>query len=320
MSLVSLAKNPIPSGAVVDFIESYDGTRLRVARWDATRAPLNGTVLVVPGRSEFIEKYFEVVADLRRRGFAVVVADLRGQGGSDRLLGDRAKGHVRSFKEYDRDLDVVVREVLAQHCPRPYIALGHSLGGHILLRAGSNAASPFERMVLTAPMIKIADAQLKGLSAGVSRLLSEAATLFGCGRLYVPGGGAPDRASETFEGNPLTSDHERYMRARAVLAEAPELDIGDPTVGWLRAAFRSMAHLQSPDTPATMRVPMLFVVAGADKIVSATAVEDFAVRTKLGTRVLLSSSRHEILQENDEIRSRFWAAFDAYLTSATAAA
>lgn len=320
MSLVSLAKNPVPSGAVVALVESYDGTKLRVARWEATRAPLCGTVVLVPGRSEFIEKYFEVVADLRRRGFAVVVADLRGQGGSDRALRDPHKGHVWSFKEYDRDLDVVMREVVAQYCPRPYIGLGHSLGGHILLRAGSKAASPFERMVLSAPMIQINNAQLNGVSPGLARVMSEVATLFGGGRLYVPGGKPPDRTVDDFKGNPLTSDHERYMRARAVLAEAPDLDIGSPTIGWLRAAFRSMAHLQAPDTPGTMRVPMLFFVAGEDQIVSATAIEDFAVRTKLGTTVLLASSRHEILQETDEIRSRFWAAFDAYLTSAAAAA
>jgi lysophospholipase len=110
------------------------------------------------------------------------------------------------------------------------------------------------------------------------------------------------------------------MRTRAVVDAEPALGIGAPTIGWLRAAFRAMSHLQAPDTPATMRVPILFVVAGEDTVVSATAVEDFAVRTKLGTRVLIASSRHEILQENDEIRSRFWAAFDAYLTSAAAAA
>ena len=33
-----------------------------------------------------IEKYFEVVGELRRRGFAVAVLDWRGQGGSSRLL------------------------------------------------------------------------------------------------------------------------------------------------------------------------------------------------------------------------------------------
>lgn len=319
MSLVSLAKNPVPSGAIVDFIKSYDGTVLRVARWEATRAPLRGTVLVVPGRSEFIEKYFEVIADLRRRGYAVVIADLRGQGGSARALSDPSKGHVWSFKEYDRDLDVVVRDVLSQ-CPRPYIGLGHSLGGHILLRAGHKSPSPFERMVLSAPMIRISDAQLNGLSATSAWWLSEAATFLGMGKLFVPGGGSPPPEADQFEGNPLTSDHERYMRTRAIVDAEPALGIGAPTIGWLRAAFRAMSHLQAPDTPGSMRVPMLFVVAGEDSVVSATAVEDFSVRTKLGTRVLIASSRHEILQENDEIRSRFWAAFDAYLTSVAAAA
>ena len=73
MPLVSLAKNPVPSGATAGYLTSFDGTKLRVARWDATRAPMRGTVVIVPGRTEFIEKYFEVVADLRRRGYAVVV-------------------------------------------------------------------------------------------------------------------------------------------------------------------------------------------------------------------------------------------------------
>jgi lysophospholipase len=175
-------------------------------------------------------------------------------------------------------------------------------------------------MVLSAPMIQIADAQLNGLSPGVAWVASEVATLLGLGRLFVPGGGPPPPEASQFEGNPLTSDRERYMRTRAVLEEEPALAIGDPTIGWLRAAFRSMAHLQAPDTPGTMRVPMMFVVAGEDQVVSATAVEDFALRTKLGTRVLMASSRHEILQETDEIRSRFWAAFDAYLSAAAAAA
>ena len=227
---------------------------------------------------------------------------------------------MRSFKDYDRDLEIVVREVVAVNCPRPYIALGHSLGGHILLRAGAKDPSPFERMVLSAPMIRLADERLHGLSQGMTRVLSEVCTLCGAGRAFVPGGGPPPPEAEPFQGNVLTSDLERYMRTRAVLEEAPHLGLGDPTIAWLRAALRSMAYLQSPDTPGSMRVPMLFVVAGEDKIVSATAVEDFAVRTKLGTRVLLASSRHEILQENDDIRARFWAAFDAYMTSAAEAA
>jgi lysophospholipase len=53
--------------------------------------------------------------------------------------------------------------------------------------------------------------------------------------------------------------------------------------------------------------------AGMDRVVSTQAIEEFALRLKVGTHVLLPQARHEILQETDELRQRFWAAFDAYL-------
>ena len=67
MDLVALAKNPVPSGAITGTFKSRDGLRLRFARWEPTRGPKRGTVCLFQGRSESIEKYFEVVADLRRR-------------------------------------------------------------------------------------------------------------------------------------------------------------------------------------------------------------------------------------------------------------
>src|ERR1700741_4469764 len=99
MKLISLAKNPIPSGAVVGTLHAIDGVKLRVARWEATRGPRRGTVCLFGGRGEFIEKYFEVIADVRRRGFAVATMDWRGQGGSTRALSHPYKGHVRSVAE-----------------------------------------------------------------------------------------------------------------------------------------------------------------------------------------------------------------------------
>src|SRR5256885_16359906 len=80
MELVALAKNPAPSGATTGMFKSPRGVQLRFARWEPTRPPRRGTVCVFQGRGEFIEKYFEVVADLRRRGLAVATMDLRGEG------------------------------------------------------------------------------------------------------------------------------------------------------------------------------------------------------------------------------------------------
>src|SRR5215470_8369141 len=155
MELVALAKNPAPSGATTGIFKSSGGMKLRFARWEPTRPPKRGTVCVFQGRGEFIEKYFEVIADLRRRGFAVAAMDWRGQGGSDRLLNNPRKGHVRSFRDFDRDLAAFMKAIVLPDCPPPYVALAHSMGGHILLRNAVLPSSWFSRMVLSAPMIAI---------------------------------------------------------------------------------------------------------------------------------------------------------------------
>ena len=74
-----------------------------------------------------------------------------------------------------------------------------------------------------------------------------------------------------------------------------------------------MAMLNAPAYADRVRVPLMIAIAGRDVIVVARATEDFAARVKLCTSIMLPLARHEILQESDDIRSRFWAAFDAYL-------
>jgi lysophospholipase len=318
MDLVALAKNPVPSGATTGFFKGHDGIRLRFARWDATRGPRRGTVCLFHGRGEFIEKYFEMVADLRRRGFTVATMDWRGQGGSDRLLSNPRKGHVHSFADFDRDLAQFMKEVALPDCQPPFIALAHSMGGHILLR-NATAGSWFSRMVLSAPMISISPKQM-GFPAPIPRLYSEVMCALALGRLYAPGGNDDALEMEPFEGNPLTSDRERYARNSAIVQAAPRLGLGSPTIAWLRAALRSVAGLTAPDYPTRVQVPLLLFAAGADSFVSTTHIEEFGVRLKVGTHVLLPQARHEILQETDEVRQRFWAAFDAYLGVDSAAA
>lgn len=319
MQLVALAKNPVPSGAVVGSFSAFDGLALRYACWEATRGPYRGTVCVFPGRGEYIEKYFEVVADLRRRGYAVAAMDWRGQGGSARMLANPRKGYVRTFADYDRDLASFMEQVVLPTCPGPYIALAHSMGGNILLRNAVDPASHFERMVLSAPMIAFADARV-GYPQGPVRVIMRIATLLGAGRLYIPGGTDNPMELGPFEGNPITSDPERYNRNRLVLEAAPELALGSPTNSWVNAAYRSIGQLTQPDYPARVRVPLLVFAAGMDTVVSTTAIEEFCLRLKVGQHLLLPEARHEILQERDEIRHRFWTAFDAYLGLDVAAA
>ncbi|MCB1527289.1 MAG: alpha/beta hydrolase [Hyphomicrobiaceae bacterium] len=319
MDLTSLARNPVPSGAVVGACAGYDGAPLRYARWEPTRAPRRGTVCLFQGRAEFIEKYFETIADLRRRGFAVATFDWRGQGRSFRALPDRRKSHIEDFAEYDKDLVRFMRDVVLPDCPPPYIALAHSMGGNILLRAAAQRGSWFSHMVMSAPMVQIADAKL-GMPQGLALRLSEMASMSGMSRTFVPGGASQPAELGDFSGNQLTSDPERFARTKAVLEAAPDLALGAPTVGWLKSAMRSCARLTAPDFASTVEVPVLMLAAGEDTIVSTRAIEELGVKLKLGSHLLLPGSLHEILQETDAIRQRFWAAFDAYLEGAVAAA
>lgn len=312
MNLVALARNPVPSGAVVGTFKSNDGLDLRFARWGATRSPRRGTVVILTGRGEVIEKYFEVIADLRRRGYAVAIHDWRGQGGSARMLADPMKGYVRSFADYDADLTRFMRDVVLPDCPPPFIALCHSMGGCIILQNATIVGSWFERMVLSAPMLAFSDAKVP-VPQGLAHAWAEATGFGPLGRLYVPGGKPVAEEMREYEGNVLTSDPERFLRNRQVLQAAPELSIGSPTNAWLRAAYRAMRTVTDPRFATRIRIPMLLVAAGQDRIVSSSAIEHFANRLKIGARVVIGGARHEILQETDDIRQRFWAAFDAYL-------
>src|SRR5882724_6565842 len=157
MKLVSIAANPVPEGAYVGTVKTADGVVLRFARFDPPPGR-KGTLVVLPGRAEFIEKYFEVVDDARARGFAVAILDWRGQGLSERALPNARKGHIYDFSEYDRDLEAFVKEIVLPDCPAPYYALAHSMGSAVMIRAVQHGWRWFERIVLSGPMISLGGA------------------------------------------------------------------------------------------------------------------------------------------------------------------
>ena len=128
MKLVSIPANPVPDHVVTGAIKTPDGVSLRFARFDPPPGR-KGTVVLLQGRAEYIEKYFETVRELRARGFAVATIDWRGQGGSERALSNPFKGHVGDFSEYERDVEVLMNEVVLPDCPPPIFAIGHSMGG-----------------------------------------------------------------------------------------------------------------------------------------------------------------------------------------------
>jgi lysophospholipase len=308
MTLVSIPANPIPEDVVTGTLKTPDGVSLRFARW-APPPGRKGTVCVFQGRAEFIEKYFETVRDLRARGFAVATLDWRGQGFSERAVRNSRKGYVRDFSRYDIDLEAFVNEVVLPDCPPPVFALAHSMGASILLRAAYRGHRWFDRMVLLAPMVALPGMRRSRLTRTGVKIMR----LMGLGASYVPGGDASVMMQRPFIGNLLTSDPVRYARNIAVLEAEPALAVGWPTVAWTDSAFKAMRQLQDPSFPLKVRQPLLIIAAGNDQIVSTPAIDEFAIRLRTGSHLIVPGSRHELLMEQDRFRQQALAAFDAFV-------
>jgi lysophospholipase len=302
-------ENPIPPGAVVVPVKTVDGRTLRAARWRPA-GEVKGTVLVVQGRAEFIEKYFETIGELLARGFAVATFDFRGQGGSERGLKDARRGYVYDFGKYDLDLDAVVSDVLLPDCPPPYFALAHSTGGLVMLRGVERLRTRISRMVLTAPLIGLGD---YGAPQGVIAAVARVMCALGASTRYVFGGGATSIHTLPFPNNVLTADERRNRRNATIAYEAAHLSIGAATFGWVHEALKAMTGIDTPEHALSVKIPTLVIAAGHDRIVSTPAIERYTKHLKSGRALLIPGSEHEILQERDAIRAQFWAAFDAYV-------
>lgn len=271
-------------------------------------------MIVLTGRSEFIEKYFEVAGDLRNRGLAAAAMDWRGQGLSERLLPVREKGHIQDFGVFRSDLLRLVEEVIARGFPRPLLLLAHSMGGAPALQVLADGEDRFAAAVLSAPMTRLFDSLARRIGL---RLLAQAATRIGMSRQSVAG---VKEHSMAFEGNLLTSDRDRHERFRELQAAAPNATIREPTYGWIRAAAEAMDDLHKPARFRKLRTPTLIVSAGRDCFVRTSDHRWIADRSPLIENVILENALHEILMERDAIRDEFWRLFDAFVEPKIAAA
>ncbi len=306
MDLFPTPGNPMPPDPIVSAVRARDGVTLRVARWNARRA--RGTVTIAMGRSEFIEEYFEIIGSLLERRFDVVIMDWRGQGQSDREIAAGRRGYVSSFAAYRLDLEALESQVLALYARRPWFALGHSMGAAILLDQAHDGTSPFERMVLSAPMIGI---RLR--SKALAKRLTWLFDAMGFGTRLIPRGSEDSIFTRQFENNILTSDDRQFRRLALAMASLPALAVGAPTIRWLAGAFRLIDRFADPRYPVETQTPILIVAAGADHIIDTAVTERFASRLKAGRCITIPHARHQLIMERDDIMRQFWAAFDAFI-------
>ncbi len=280
--------------------------RLRVMLATAVTDTPRGSIIFSPGRTEFIEKYFETTTDLIQRGFNVLMVDPRGQGLSDRITEDPLKSYIPNFQVYADDLAFAAEE-FAPLLPKPHIAMGHSMGGTIVLQSILSGALTPDTVICSAPMLGLFDLETPLLRAMIVMF-----SKLGLAKKNLPFQRQRSGMPIPFQGNKLTSDKDRYRSWAAYFQSTPRLRVGQPTYGWIRAALASMAYVNR--NADNLKIPGLMLGAGADPIVDPASVEKFAKAAGCEYAVV-PGALHELFLERDPLRDEAFGQMDAFLDS-----
>jgi lysophospholipase len=304
LTATSLA--PVPPGAEPFWLNAYDGTRLRVARFSATAHPVRGSVMLSPGRTEPIEKYFEVISDLTARGFVVLCHDWRGQGLSQRLVtADPMKGAAKGWRAYIADYHHIL-ESFGDQLPEPWIAMGHSMGGGLTLLALAEGEDRFAATILSAPM---AGVQLGGRGRKSTLLAARLFGLIGQGDAYAIG--PMDPFADTFDTQVLTHDAARWERWKSLIETRRDLALGGPTWSWLEFALDLSFRVEKSAAFDHLATPLVIVAASEERLVDNAAARAVAARAPKGRYLEVDGAYHEVLMETDSRRAQFFAQFDS---------
>lgn len=271
-----------------------DGVRLRIGHAKADAA--KGTVFLLPGRSEYLEKYGHTASDLVDAGFDVLSIDWRGQGYSDRLGAHPMVGHVGDFADFQKDWAALARYAAQQGLPKPWHMVAHSMGGCIGLRALINGAD-ITSVVFTGPMWGIAMApHLRP----VAWLMPRIAEAIGQGHRLAAGTSIQSYVTSTaFEDNQLTSDREMFAYMHHQVEQDPNFGLGGPSYTWLKSAIEECHALADKPSPA---IPALCFQGSKERIVDTTRIRDRMTTWPGGKLLLVDGAEHEVLMEGTSTR------------------
>lgn len=282
------------------WVTADDGVTLRLAHWPG-RADRLGSILLFPGRTEYVEKYARVAADLTAAGYDVLGIDWRGQGLSDRLLKDRRVGHVGDFSDYQRDVVELVVAATRLALPRPWHLLAHSMGGCIGL-AALHGDVPVVSAAFSAPMWGI---NLRQMPHGVAVGLAYLAGRLGRGSRAAPGSSGAMGTyvlDESFGANLLTTDAAEWCHMVREAAAWPDLTLGGASFDWVGKALNECLRLSRLPSPV---LPAMVGLGEKERVVSAAAIRERVARWQGATLHTYPDARHEIMMCAPERRVAF---------------
>ena len=282
-----------PQAANTNYKATTDGIRVRTSFW-AANDPV-GTVFVFPGRTDYIEKYGGLANFCLSNNLNVIAIDWRGQGLSERLLDDKNIGHIEDFKNYQNDVEVIIKEAKDASLVKPWIIFAHSMGGLIGLRT-LHDNPVFKKVVFTSPMWGIQMPPI--LKSGASIIMS-LISLIGKMETYAPTTSPETRIlNEEYEFNKLTSDIRNFKLLRQQLIQHPDLQIGGPSSAWVSAALDEIEFQIGNEPPIT---PALCFLGEKEEIIDNLAVREFCKNWDSCDLISIPDAKHDLLMEKKMI-------------------
>lgn len=310
MASSETARRTYPDGSSISFWTAPDGWQLRRFDWPSAAAAPRGSILFQGGRGDIFEKYLETFHHWHDQGWTITSFDWRGQGGSGRLTDDPHVGDIDRFGTYLADYGAFWKEWAAA-TPAPHVAMGHSMGGHLVCRALAKVLAQPDAAVLIAPMMGLH----APISAGFGERIAEIAMKLG----------NPQRRAWKSNEKPgttdsrlslLTHDPERYSDEPWWWDQKPEIKLGPPSWRWVVRAFESTRRLRASRRVKLVRTPVLVLVAEADKLVrAADAIKVAGLLPDARVVRFGNESAHEILREVDPVRNRALGEIDIFLSA-----
>ncbi len=304
-------RREIPADAIFNYFTSTNGEQIRFARFPASEViDVKGTVIFIPGRTEFIEKFTEDISIFNQLGFACAAMDLRGQGMSHRPHPDRDKHYVESFDPHLEDLKQLFEQVLINKMQKPFILMGHSAGSHVILRFLKEHPGYADAAITVAPMVKVNNGGLPNfVLSGLPKLMMA----LGLGDKYIPGHTAFKTGRWGWR-KKLTHDDERFEdEDHFIHTRDKRLAVGGATYKWLHEALQSTDVLNAPGYAEAIETPVLLLQASEDTIVDNEAQNAIAARMPNVTFVKIAGAMHEILKETDDHREQVWDAISNFM-------
>lgn len=291
-------RRSVPEDVVEETWTGPDGWKFRQLEWRHDKP--RGSLLFMTGRADFYEKYLETFHDFHARGWNVTSVDWRGQGGSGRCGPHPHVGHIDDFAIWVTDLAAIFEDWRASHAG-PHIVLGHSMGGHLVLRALTEHRIQPDAAILSAPMLAPAGG---GMPEWTAQLAAKMMCIIGRGKR---------RAWKPIE-NPLepyvprqallTHDVDRYSDEFFWFRERPFVRLGPASWRWVERAYSSTRLLRNRKKLKQMKVPILILATSVDELVDHPTIER-AVHLIPNAEMKLFGEEcaHEIFREVDAVRN-----------------